>query len=57
MDLVLENGTVSSVVISADALPQGFQDGDEVSIQGGDNQAMLRINIDTSPGWVDTYIE
>ena len=57
VDLVLENGTVSSVVISADALPQGFQDGDEVSIEGGDNQAMLRINIDTPPGWVDTYIE
>ena len=57
VDLVLENGTVSSVVISGDSLPNGFQDGDEVTIQGGDNQATIRINIDTSPGWVDTYIE
>ena len=57
VDLVLENGSVSSVVISGDSLPNGFQDGDEVSIQGGDNQAMIRISIQSSPGWVDTYIE
>ncbi len=57
VDLVLEHGTISSVVISSDSLPTGFQDGDEVCVQGGDNQAMLRINIDTSPGWVNTYIE
>jgi hypothetical protein len=56
VDLELNNGTVENVSISADALPKGWIDGDEVVIQGGNNQARLRINIQNPAAWVDSYI-
>lgn len=56
-DIITVDGKITQVSISPSSLPSGFQDGDIVSVIGGDGSATLRINIDTPPGWTIDYIE
>ena len=57
VDTVTKNGKIVSASISADAEPKNFQDGDLVTITGGNNQATLEVKIDTPANWRLTYTE
>ena len=56
VNIKTKGGKIQSVSISADAVPQNFVDGDIVHVQGGDNNAKLRINITKPSRWVQTFI-
>ena len=56
VDVQTEDGKVVSVIPSESSSPTGWTDGDTISIVGGSNTAMCRINIRNPAGWSDKFI-
>ena len=52
-----ENGQIVSAEVSDSGSPTAWSDGDVVRVVGGNNQAMLRVNIKDPAGWSTKFID